>query len=360
MSLSLPGSDLSSSTSLPSATETEANVAVPTPLRLHPTTHYPLAPVMLPHSSASLLELHIQHDVLMENKLLDKPTPCSTCTLPGQTEPIFYRPQLSLAALRQSAQEGTDIPPHLIPYVSLYSAESQRLMWRLINKDWQDMIFQAADDNNQTISLTTSAAEFSFQWTDQTVYHWRPVPAQQQQSTTDYDLRCYASNGHLVAEFMTDRTRFVLWPTMPNQTNPFRSQQQAIEDPFTTFLLLSGFLIIEHITFMLRSLGNDTEALRMIMDPTTVRKKTPVDDAASSVDMPYVEDDLSLVHQRWSSGSTKSIELDPGFWHCWWGNGCWWTWCPCCMPGGWCDRLWIKLRGQSQSRPRRKGWQQQY
>ncbi|KAG0177358.1 hypothetical protein DFQ28_010322 [Apophysomyces sp. BC1034] len=352
MSLSLPGSDLTSSTSLPSAAETEGNVAAPTPLRLHHTSHYPLAPVMVSHSSATLLELHIHHDVMMETKALDKSTPCSVCTMPGQTKPIFYRPQMSFAALRQSTQEGFNIPTHLTPH---------RLTWSLISKDWQDMVFQTTEDK-QTISLTTSAAEFSFQWTHQMVYHWRPVPTQQQQqqTTTDYDLRCYASNGHLVAEFIADRSRFVLWPTSPNQTNPFRSQQQAIEDPFTSFLLLSGLFIIDHITSMLRSLGNDTEALRLIMDPTFVHKKTLADDASSSVDVPYADDDLGLVHQRWSSASAKSIELDPGVWHCWWGYGCWWTWCPCCMPGGWCDRLWIKLRGQARSRPRRKGWQQQY
>ncbi|KAI8341458.1 hypothetical protein BC941DRAFT_510663 [Chlamydoabsidia padenii] len=76
---------------------------------------------------------------------------------------------------------------------------------------------------------------------------------------------------------------------------------------------------------------------------------------------------------RWSSSaSMKSLELDPGLWRCWWGYGCWWSLFPCCMPGGWCDRAWIKARGgarrkhhhhhhhhRSRVTRRMQGWQQQ-
>ncbi|KAI9300858.1 hypothetical protein BJ944DRAFT_272351 [Cunninghamella echinulata] len=86
----------------------------------------------------------------------------------------------------------------------------------------------------------------------------------------------------------------------------------------------------------------------------------------------YYQQDID---HRWSSnGSMKSLELDPGMWRCWWGYGCWWNVVPCCMPGGWCDRLWLKVRGihhkqqsnhhrhhrhRSKVTRRMQGWQQQ-
>ncbi|CAO3579179.1 unnamed protein product [Absidia cylindrospora] len=216
-----------------------------------------------------------------------------------------------------------------------------------------------------------------------------------------------------------------------NNKNPFRSlqdskhqqqqqqQQQRKLDSLDTFLVLSSLLLYDLITSQLRALGGETEAMVMMIDrqqqaleeeidmfykqyqqqqrqkPMTNNNNNnmvhhtnpshyysghdPMDD--DDMDREIVMDHHSNNSNnngggggqlRWSStGSMKSLELDPGFWRCCFGYGCWWSWFPCCMPGGWCDRAWIKVRGvrrqqhhnhhhhRSRVTRRMQGWQQQ-
>lgn len=182
--------------------------------------------------------------------------------------------------------------------------------------------------------------------------------------------------------------------------NPFRlplDNNKRKIDSLDTFLLLSGLLLHDLISSQLRALGGGLDAMVMMIErqqdalmeemelfykrhqgysqqqtgramadndgrgmiPTRHYTNQNIstgfddgddfDDGASSLDrneaahFPYGNNGNRT---RWSSSaSLKSLELDPGLWRCWWGYGCWWSWFPCCMPGGWCDRAWIKVRG---------------
>ncbi|KAI9366641.1 hypothetical protein BD770DRAFT_433103 [Pilaira anomala] len=138
------------------------------------------------------------------------------------------------------------------------------------------------------------------------------------------------------------------------------------DDPFTTLVLLSGLLVNNHIKTLLKSLGNSDDALQLIIDtPKKQQDQEEEYDDIASLSSTYPRNypgHQSLVDDRgsrWSSAeSFKSIELDPGLWHCWWGYKFWWSWLPCCMPGGCCDRGCIRLkRHKSKSK---QGWQQQH
>jgi hypothetical protein len=188
--------------------------------------------------------------------------------------------------------------------------------------------------------------------------------------------------------------------TTSTSKNPFRLPLDNINnrrkiDSLDTFLLLSGLLLHDLIDSQLRALGGGLEAMVMMIErqqealteemhlfynkryqgypqqqtgvadndgrrtiptryfpnqtiSTGLDEGDDFDDGASSLDrneadhFPYGSNNRT----RWSSSaSLKSLELDPGLWRCWWGYGCWWSWFPCCMPGGWCDRAWIKVRG---------------
>ncbi|SAL96313.1 hypothetical protein [Absidia glauca] len=215
--------------------------------------------------------------------------------------------------------------------------------------------------------------------------------------------------------------------TTSTSKNPFRLPLDNINnrrkiDSLDTFLLLSGLLLHDLIDSQLRALGGGLEAMVMMIErqqealaeemhlfynkryqgypqqqtgvvdndgrrtlptryfpnqtiSTGLDEGDDFDDGASSLDrneadhFPYGSNNRT----RWSSSaSLKSLELDPGLWRCWWGYGCWWSWFPCCMPGGWCDRAWIKVRGgahrkqhhhhhhhRSRVTRRMQGWQQQ-
>ncbi|KAI9245882.1 hypothetical protein BDA99DRAFT_543529 [Phascolomyces articulosus] len=280
------------------------------------------------------------------------------------------------------------VPNHLLPYVTLYGPQKQAL-WSLTSKDWHTMDF-ISTQLEKVITLTTSTSLFSFVWINHKTYQWQLVPAaaKNQHKQHPYDLRCY-HNDKLIAEFVD--SRFIQWTEQPRKFDLVHDIQ------LTSFLLLSGLLIHEHLGSILRSLGGGPEAVQLMTDPTFATTAMMDDDDDNSLGSFYGEReyaDQGLVdgqhastnrwysshsgalgghHHHGSAGSVKSIELDPGCMRCFWGYGFWWTWCPCCMPGGWFDRLWINCRlhrrkmanntntSMSRSRQRRqRGWQQHH
>jgi hypothetical protein len=160
-----------------------------------------------------------------------------------------------------------------------------------------------------------------------------------------------------------------------NTHNPFKNTSRAstlqvshfASHPFTSLLILSGLLINDHVSSLLQSLGGGSDALRVILDPEFSRG-TSIDLTGSSITRPmesisdpYISrgrhhpnirqhlDDASSIaytdgpdengYPSSSRYSIKSIELNPGCFRCYWGYGFWWTWCPLCVPGGWCERV---------------------
>lgn len=137
--------------------------------------------------------------------------------------------------------------------------------------------------------------------------------------------------------------------------------------PFTSLLILGGLLINDHVSSLLQSLGGGSDALRVILDPEFSRGGINESTGSSitrpmeSISDPYVSrgrhhpnirqhlDDASSIaytdgpdengYRNSSRYSVKSIELNPGCFRCYWGYGFWWTWCPLCVPGGWCERV---------------------
>ena len=310
-----------------------------------------------------------------------------------------------------STHTRVTVPSHLLPYVTLYGPRKQAL-WSLTSKDWHTMDF-ASPQLEKVITLTTSTSLFSFLWINRKAYQWRLIPAtigKGQQKQYPYDLRCYHDD-KLIAEFVD--SRFIQWTTEEKEKAGQQQQEQQKQKfnimhdiQFTSFLLLSGLLIHEHLSSILRSLGDGPEAVQLVTDPTFAATAM-MDDHDNDYDDDYgslgsfytggnvdgerefadqgLVDGQTAPRAGWYSshsgvgghhaGSIKSIELDPGCMRCFWGYGFWWTWCPCCMPGGWFDRLWINCRlrrrkimannnnntSMSRSRQRRqRGWQQHH
>lgn len=162
--------------------------------------------------------------------------------------------------------------------------------------------------------------------------------------------------------------------SVPNTHNPFKhsntnnNNSPAVSHfathPFTSLLILSGLLINDHVSSLLQSLGGGSDALRVIMDPEFSRggiNETTITRPMESISDPYISrgrhhpnirqhlDDASSIaytdgpdesgYRSNSRYSVKSIELNPGCCRCYWGYGFWWTWCPLCVPGGWCERV---------------------
>jgi hypothetical protein len=165
-----------------------------------------------------------------------------------------------------------------------------------------------------------------------------------------------------------------------NTHNPFKNRASIspvshfATHPFTSFLIASGLLINDHVSSLLRSLGGGNDALRLILDPDfsngaineTNNGSAAVTRPMESITDPYISrgrhhpnfrqhlDDASSIAYSDYTGidesdqtgfhhnsrySIKSIELNPGCCHCYWGHGFWWKWCPLCVPGGWCERV---------------------
>ncbi|KAI7864289.1 hypothetical protein BDF14DRAFT_1836393 [Spinellus fusiger] len=292
------------------------------PLHLHgdkQVTHSPLA-----YSATPPMAVHVQtaQTVQTAQLILHLHTPsslCTTCTLPGHTDTTFYCPTA------ESIVNEAGVP-----------------LWTL-TAGGESLVFTSA---HSILHLTNSAFQTGHQ-----SYHWQWV----RHTTGHYDLHCYHSHRHTpVCELTHQATRFVLWSlpaTRPNSTATgslrAKSMDQqrlsmpnahtktdtgVLEDPLTSFLVLSGLFLYHHSPPL----------------PTLTREIPMVD-----TDSEYQQDD--------SSTSVRSLEITP----VWWQHG--WRWCPCCMPGGWCDGAWISWRqavSQCFGRPsrahdKRQGWQQQ-
>lgn len=333
---------------------------------------YPAAPPMLSnplplHSpDANLVEFTLKYNV--PHPAMDTSDNSSTndahyTVCLKENKAMFYRPQMALQRVFQASAETaspaatasgakTTTAESMLRYVTLYDMQ-QHALWSLTSRDWQTLYFSSAPSPHTIVAVHTSPSVFTFTWLDHQHYHWRLVPNQDD----GHDLRCYHDDKRtVIAEITHSGFRFATWSTGDEK------------DTRTTFLLLTGLLIHDFFA--------------------NAEPMEPEDDAASIASSLYYREpslycaDQGLVDLSKANGirrgaglergqSIKSIELDPGIWHCFFGQGCWWTWCACCMPGGWCDRLWINCRlglrhrrntpSLSRSRQRRqRGWQQHH
>ncbi|ORY93882.1 hypothetical protein BCR43DRAFT_495498 [Syncephalastrum racemosum] len=332
---------------------------------------YPAAPPMLSNPlplHANLVEFALKYNVSHldsddsnndDNKTND--ARYTVCLKENQV--MFYRPQMALQRVFQASAETaspaatasgakTMTAGSMLRYVTLYDMQ-RRALWSLTSRDWQTLYFSSSPSPHTIVAVHTSPSVFTFTWLDHQHYHWRLVPNQDE----GHDLRCYHDDKRtVVAEITQNGSRFATWSTTDDN------------DTRTTFLVLTGLLIHDYFV--------------------NADQMEPEDDAASIASSLYYREpslycaDQGLVDLSNANGvrrgaglergqSVKSIELDPGIWHCFFGQGCWWTWCACCMPGGWCDRLWINCRlglrhrhnnpVLSRSRQRRqRGWQQHH
>ncbi|KAG2231884.1 hypothetical protein BDF21DRAFT_497006 [Thamnidium elegans] len=259
---------------------------------------------------------------------------------------IYYYQEPPLSSLQPELNEEQNV-------LLLYN-QAKEPIWKLTNRDWHGMTLIY---HHLIIVLSTTPPQFRFTFNKQ-FYHWQVV----KESLHDYSLKCYVTDTkQLIAQF--DKSKLLLNSIY---TNPFKQSED--DDPFTTLVLLSGLLVNNHIKALLKSLGNSHDALQLIIDPQRKQQQQIEDeeyDEIASLSSAYPRNypgHQSLVDERgsrWSSAdSFKSIELDPGVWHCWWGYKFWWSWFPCCMPGGCCDRVCIRFkRHKSKSK---QGWQQQH
>ncbi|OBZ81666.1 hypothetical protein A0J61_10285 [Choanephora cucurbitarum] len=171
---------------------------------------------------------------------------------------------------------------------------------------------------DHTVQLTPL---FEFTFENQT-YHWQAQ-----------HFSCYHSESKALLAQLKDQSILFY------NNNPFRPHQ------FTESLI--ALIILSSQTLLNACRHNEKEE----------------HDVASLSSVYHYPGHHSLVNPstiRWSTPqSFKSIELDPGIWRCWWGYGFWWSWFPCCMPGGCCDRACIHIRGGHQTTLSRQGWQQQ-
>lgn len=257
-------------------------------------------------------------------------------------------------------------------FTLLYDKDKNPL-WTLVNKDWHGMSLKS-NTSNTTILLSNMSPRFKFTLNQQE-YYWQLLPS----TISLYSLACYSSNSptQSIAEFKN------------NQLSILNQHQQS-------FLCLSAILVNYHVKYLLKSLGNKPEVIQMMLhdnisNPYTIKHQMSTDSPSTrqqhQLEAEEEEDEIAslssivvrnypghhnLVNNsndnRWSSSaqSFKSIELDPGFWHCYWGYKFWWSWFPCCMPGGCIDRACIRIRGghRPKNKPSRtlskQGYQQQH
>lgn len=370
------------------STISTASITTPAPiLRIDNNIHYPIAPTMSSsHANTTstisnlttttsitspTLHYHIQTGEKEKKE-------CIILTSNSKKQMYYYQEPSILQEAKEQKEE-----------VIFYN-QYQKPIWKLINRDWHGMtlIYQQL-----TITLsTTPPPQFKFTFQHK-VYYWQAFKQQ------PYILKCFeADTKKLIAQLSQTELLLDILPivsVITEETNPFRkSSLQPTEnnttegvggdDPFITLVILSGLLVNHHIKILLKSLGGGPEALEMILGeapPSTVspqeqqeeeNEEDDITSLSSARQNHYYPGHQSLVegnqHSRWSSSaqSFKSIELDPGVWHCWWGYKFWWNWFPCCMPGGCCDRICIRLKGTHSSKSSRtrtlskQGWQQQH
>ncbi|KAI8081373.1 uncharacterized protein BX664DRAFT_388367 [Halteromyces radiatus] len=283
-------------------------------------------------------------------------------------------------------QQRLVIPKHRQLYVTLYDNHHLPL-WSLIEQDWHTMTLLSRQTPQKYMLMTTST--FSFSW-DQRPYQWR---MQMADDGTSMDLLCekchYDQSKVPIALLTKQATRLLFFEnnetTMhaipkdvtdhgaSSSNNPFRSllSDKHRVDDLDSFLILSSLLLNDLIHSQLRALGGGKDAMMMMMErqqqalkeEETIQLTQSRYHQGSVVNLRDDDDIVVSTHDnnpRWSStGSMKSLELDPGIWRCWWGYGCWWTFFPCFMPGGWFDRRVRRHHHRSRVTRRMQGWQQQ-
>ncbi|KAI8337205.1 hypothetical protein BC941DRAFT_470939 [Chlamydoabsidia padenii] len=298
------------------------------------------------------------------------------------------------------------IPKPRQSYATLYDVTDDRPLWTLSEQDWHTMTLVSRQHPHYSVLMTTST--FSFTWKeisgtgDGQQRHSCLFPYQWQMQLGDdeetIDLLCeqWQPNQTKRPVAWLGATRLTLFGcTSTTTTSGNHNKDDTIIaetamdgtdrsthgtmrplDSLDTFLILSGLLLYELISSQIRTLGGGIEAMKMMIErqqqalaeetrlfyqqglSTTTMVKRDLDQ-----DRPYqdamMDEDWVMDDHRWSaSGSLKSLELDQGWWRCWW------HWIPCCMPGSWCDRIWIKTWGgqryhhQSRVTRRMQGWQQ--
>ncbi|ORX62689.1 hypothetical protein DM01DRAFT_1330816 [Hesseltinella vesiculosa] len=348
------------------------------------------------------------HSLLqLQDDIDSPPTNLPTANEPTGLDPAHLGTPLSPPASHDSAEPPNDsveplmIPKQHQPHVTLYDATNHAPLWSLWQQAWESITFVCRQlaPRAQTTTITTTT--FTFAWEDEPTDEHREVIRKEYQwhmiAQPDASLDLYCTHQNRPIALLTKQASRLLFYSTDN--NPFR-QTDALQ--WEAFLTLSGLLLYDLITSQWRSLGGNPEALHwMIQRQHQAADLTHIPPAALSPTSPPPvmqssflyhqqsppshhpdmtpkldddDDDMSY-HQRWSTTSMKSLELDPGCMQCWWGSHCWWSVFPCCMPGGWCDRLWIKWRGQLKHRHhhprhpdhrhrsritrRMQGWQQQ-
>ncbi|KAI8988157.1 hypothetical protein BDF20DRAFT_854174 [Mycotypha africana] len=275
--------------------------------------------------------------------------------------------------------------------------KDKRPLWKFKGQNLHGIILASStidSHNNELIQLTTTPPYFKFTIQD-SVYFWQIQ--QQNGSSVAYTLKCFESTNakFMLAELNSNNTNIISLYTenFCKITNPFTLTATTSE--LSSLIILSCILLRNHIQHLLLSLGSDTEALQFILNPYHHQQymldaEGEAEDGDDNDDDDYYIDDYtkyypghqslvleaSQVRQKnnlnnsntshrvsTTDNSFKSLELDPGCWHCWWGYKFWWSWFPYCMPGGYCDRYFIKLRGhRSSSRiiNKTQGYKQQY
>ncbi|KAI8375777.1 hypothetical protein BD560DRAFT_391880 [Blakeslea trispora] len=203
----------------------------------------------------------------------------------------------------------------------LYDASRQPL-WQA---DHQSLTFtNQQKQDGPVIQLTPPLFRFTME--NQT-YHWQSI---------ENGVACYHTETKLLVAHLDQHSLSVYH----NSHNPFRQASLLV-----SLVILSGWLV--YIVSCHDEKEDDITSLSSVYHYPG--HHSLVGDASMSA--------------RWSTTTTqsfKSIELDPGIWHCWWGYRFWWSWLPCCMPGGCCDRGCIYIRGYPpKSTLSRQGWQQQ-
>jgi hypothetical protein len=340
-----------------------AVVALPEPILM--TDNYSTAPTMLTDTPTinqitNTISLNIKDNEKLE--LQDESKACSLLVTSTGTVEFYYIKSPHVHFLNGEHQQETSPAKLLLLY------NSSKGLWQLNSRDWHGMTLSL---NTTQIVLSTSPPQFSFTWNKQ-ICHWQVISAHHQ-----YSLQCYQTDTKkLIAEIPKESDKMIIIGNIQdaNTTNPYRQSTQLNEpnsinqwtdDPFTTLVILTGLLIRDHVKLLLKSMGDGPDALHMMVDPSFRPKHHSAPQAMSDGDEEEEDDAASFAsynpsrhypgHQslvddrgagRWSSTpSFKSIELDPGIWHCWWGYKFWWSWFPWCMPGGCCDRACIKLKG---------------
>ncbi|KAL0089463.1 hypothetical protein J3Q64DRAFT_1401074 [Phycomyces blakesleeanus] len=324
--------------------QNDGSHAIPDLSILPPSPTYPAIPPMSLYHPALLL-LDIKHS--SNNS--------SVCFVHGDSRPVFFH------------------TPNTSSYI--LQDQYQQPVWSLTAQDWRTMVFGSA---HNTIHLSISNLTFE---SHGHTYQWRVVPlSSQSNSSVRYDFRCYhVERQTLMAELTDDASRFVLWSIPPVRpvsscgpvTNPFRSlptqrlsmPTMTTASPVENILLdpLASFLVFSALLFYHQNIGIGAKNTENSEPKTNTAEEERGMEDDTSVDSYHYYAEQGLVDFPNSAMSVKSLELSPG----WWGYG--WKCCPCCMPGGWFDSMWINVRKSvfqccgrpSRSHHRRQGWQQQ-